>query len=112
MASSLALVYWGAGFKYLLIASKRSLSVVIVGDKIIADELFLRGDGRRDIGIGLVQHEGLRDTARNLSIRHVSLGSRGGLLAVIPSASLSGAGCHSAKDEGEAIGSGIERPEA
>lgn len=56
MASSLALVYWGAGFKYLLIASKRSLSVVIVGDKIIADELFLRGDGRRDIGIGLVQH--------------------------------------------------------
>lgn len=40
MASSLALVGWGAGFKYLLIVSKRSLSVVIVGDKIIADELF------------------------------------------------------------------------
>ena len=68
------------------------------------------GNGRRAIGIGQAQHEWLRDIARNLAC-HVSLGSRGVLLAFITGAWLSGAGCHPAEDEGEAIGSRNERPE-
>ena len=68
------------------------------------------GNGRRAIGIGQAQHEWPRDIARNL-VCHVSLGSRGILPAVIPGGWLSGADCHPAEDEGEAIGSRNERPE-
>ena len=80
------------------------LSMVIVGDKIIADELFWGTIGVGPLVSGNYNTRGCGIFGAALAFV-TSAGFTVVLLGVIPSGSLSFSDCHLADDQGEVIGS-------